>query len=92
MRHARKNRESLSTARPRPPEIRLSADERSALALVERSSEGALAARARIILACARAGATNASVARTLSVSRPTVIMWRERFAVSRMGALGERR
>jgi transposase len=39
-----------------------------------------VALRARIVLAAA-AGASNSEVARTLGVSRPTVIMWRRRFA-----------
>jgi transposase len=37
--------------------------------------------RARIILACAEAGATNGAVAQALGVSRPTVATWRTRFA-----------
>jgi transposase len=39
-----------------------------------------VAARARIVLMAAN-GESNSAIARALSVSRPTVIMWRERFA-----------
>ena len=38
-----------------------------------------VAMRARIVLAAA-AGESNSAIARGLSVSRPTVIMWRSRF------------
>jgi transposase len=37
--------------------------------------------RARIVLACAKPGATSGGVARALGVSRPTVALWRRRFA-----------
>ena len=37
--------------------------------------------RARIVLACAKPGATNSRVAEDLGVSRPTVATWRRRFA-----------
>ena len=41
----------------------------------------ALALRTRIVLACAMPGVTNSQVAEQLGVSRPTVIMWRRRYA-----------
>ena len=47
-----------------------------------RKTAQALAARARIVLACAASpGATNSGVARALGISRPTVALWRRRFA-----------
>jgi len=50
-----------------------------------------LATRARIVLAAA-AGKTNSAIARELGVSRPTVIMWRGRFAEGGPPALAETR
>jgi len=41
--------------------------------------------RARIVLA-AGAGESNSAIARRLAVSRPTVIMWRQRFAAGGAG------
>jgi len=46
-----------------------------------RKTAQALATRARIVLACAEAGATNGAVAAALGVSRQTVVTWRKRFA-----------
>jgi transposase len=46
-----------------------------------RKTAQALALRARIVLACAKPGATNSRVAEDLGVSRPTVATWRRRFA-----------
>jgi len=48
-----------------------------------------VALRARIVLAAA-AGDSNSEVARTLGVSRPTVILWRSRFAEGGVQALTE--
>ncbi len=48
-----------------------------------------VALRARIVLAAA-AGASNSEIARRLSVSRPTVILWRSRFAEGGVQALTE--
>jgi transposase len=48
-----------------------------------------IAMRARIVLMGAD-GASNSAIARALSVSRPTVIMWRERFAKGGPEALTE--
>ena len=48
-----------------------------------------VAVRARIVLAAA-AGASNSQIARTLAVSRPTVILWRSRFAEGGAAALTE--
>ncbi len=45
--------------------------------------------RARIVLAAA-AGESNSQIARELTVSRPTVIMWRERFSQGGPAALAE--
>ena len=50
-----------------------------------------VALRARIVLAAA-AGASNSEIARTLGVSRPTVILWRGRFAEGGAAALSETR
>ena len=46
-----------------------------------RKTGQALATRARIVLACAEPGSTNGDVAAALGVSRPTVALWRRRFA-----------
>jgi transposase len=48
-----------------------------------------IATRARIVLAAA-AGQSNSAIARDLGVSRPTVIMWRDRFAEGGPSALAE--
>ena len=48
-----------------------------------------VALRARIVLAAA-AGASNSEIARRLGVSRPTVILWRRRFAEAGAQALTE--
>jgi len=48
-----------------------------------------VAVRARIVL-MAGAGHSNSAIARELGVSRPTVIMWRERFAAGGPAALTE--
>ena len=48
-----------------------------------------IAVRARIVLA-ASAGESNSQIARTLGVSRPTVILWRRRFADGGAQALTE--
>jgi transposase len=62
--------------------LALSEADRAALegwASRRRTAQG-LARRAQIVLACAE-GATNGAVARALRVSRPTVALWRRRFA-----------
>ncbi len=48
-----------------------------------------VAVRARIVL-LASEGQSNSAIARTLGVSRPTVIMWRQRFAGEGTAALSE--
>jgi transposase len=48
-----------------------------------------VATRARIVLAAA-GGESNSEIARALGVSRPTVILWRERFAEGGPAALAE--
>ncbi|HUZ15381.1 MAG TPA: helix-turn-helix domain-containing protein, partial [Gaiellaceae bacterium] len=50
-----------------------------------------VALRARIVLAAA-AGESNSEIARTLGVSRPTVILWRSRYADGGAQALTETR
>ncbi len=79
--------------RPKPAPVTLSPEERAALeALVRRRSAGqALVQRARIVLACAEPGATNAGVARQLRVSRPSVTTWRQRFLEHRLDGLVDR-
>ncbi len=69
----------------------LSAEQR---ALLERwaaaqKTPQSVAVRARIVLLSA-AGESNSQVARTLGVSRPTVILWRSRFAAGGAQALTE--
>src|SRR5918998_2024298 len=53
-----------------------------------RKTGQALATRARIVLACAEPGSTNGGVAGALGVSRPTVALWRRRFAERGLGGL----
>lgn len=70
-------------ASPHAVAITLSATDRATLENWTRRRKTAqgLAMRARIILACAEAGARNDAVAEALGVSRPTVATWRKRFA-----------
>lgn len=69
------------SAGPHPRPLRLSPSERETLTRWIRRprTAQALALRARIVLACAVEG-SNSAVARTLNLSRPTVIKWRHRF------------
>src|SRR5487761_14507 len=72
-------------------ETQICEDER---ALLERwagaqKTPQSVALRARIVLAAA-AGESNSEIARTLAVSRPTVILWRARFAEGGAQALTE--
>ena len=70
-------------ANPHAIPITLSEADRSQLqGWVRRRKTGqALATRARIALACAEPSSTNGGVAAALGVSRPTVALWRRRFA-----------
>ena len=67
-----------SGARP----IEVSAEQRRALEAWLRapSTPQAVATRARIVLAAAD-GVANSQIARDLKISRPTVLLWRQRFA-----------
>jgi len=72
-------------------ETRISEEERALLerwARAEKTPQS-VALRARIVLA-AEAGESNSQIARTLGVSRPTVILWRSRFAEDGAQALTE--
>jgi transposase len=75
---------------PAPIPIELTEGERETLVrwMRRRTGPQALALRARIVLACAEPGASNSGVARSLGVSRPTVITWRRRFAEHRLDGL----
>jgi transposase len=75
---------------PKAIALHLSEHERAELErIVRRRCAGqALVQRARIVLACAEPGATNAGVARQLKVSRPSVTTWRARFAAHRLDGL----
>jgi transposase len=53
------------------------------------STPQGVAGRARIVLAAAD-GESNSEIARRLGLSRPTVIMWRDRFVAEGPAALGE--
>src|SRR4029453_11723188 len=82
-------------ANPHAVPITLSDGDRGQLqGWVRRRKTGqALATRARIVLACAAPGSTNGGVAAALGVSRPTVALWRRRFAESGLdGVLDEPR
>ncbi len=68
---------------PHAVPISLTAADRATLegwARRRKTAQG-LARRARIVLACAEGGGTNGAVAQALRVSRPTVALWRRRFA-----------
>ena len=76
---------------PRPKaELVLTDDERQKLRTIARRPKSVqrLAQRARIVLACAEPGSTNAGVARALGVGRPSAITWRQRFLAHRLGGL----
>src|SRR5215218_10460610 len=70
-------------AHPHAIPITLSEADRSQLQgwTRRRKTAQAQATRARIVLACAEPGSTNGGVAAALGVSRPTVALWRRRFA-----------
>lgn len=72
-------------------ETRLSEQQRAVLErwAVAQKTPQSVALRARIVLAAA-AGESNSEIARRLSVSRPTVILWRGRFAEGGAQALTE--
>src|SRR5436190_8693380 len=72
-------------------ETRISQEQRGLLerwAAAQKTPQS-VALRARIVLAAA-AGESNSEIARTLGVSRPTVILWRSRFADGGAQALTE--
>ncbi len=75
--------------RPKEPLV-LSLEERLTLERLtnRRKTAQALALRARIILACAREGATNKAVAARLRVHPVTVGKWRSRFVAHRLEGL----
>src|SRR4051794_26546871 len=77
---------------PKAVTLDLSESERAKLQrLLRRHGTGqALAQRVRIILVCAQPGATNLGVAAALRLSRQTVALWRQRFAVHRLEGLGD--
>ena len=77
---------------PKAIALHLSEHERTELErIVRRRNAGqALVQRARIVLACAEPGATNAGVARQLKVSRPSVTTWRARFAAYGLEGLAD--
>ena len=74
-------------------ETRISEDERALLEcwVAAPTTPQSVAVRARIVLK-AGAGESNSQVARTLGVSRPTVILWRSRFREGGVAALTETR
>ncbi len=53
------------------------------------SASAGLAKRARIVLLSAQ-GVANAEIARQVGVSRPTVLIWRERYHAGGIAALGD--
>jgi transposase len=74
---------------PKPLEVALTDEERATLEGWARrgTSSQALAARCRIVLACAE-GRSNTEVAQHLGVARSTVIKWRSRFVARRLEGL----
>src|SRR5689334_18809057 len=79
----------MSQRGPRAVEIVVSAADRRVLEQMLEVGSRREAERAAIVLACA-GGATNATVAQQLSVSRPTVSLWRSRFAESGLAGLDD--
>jgi transposase len=79
------------TGRPKKPLV-LTDDERQTLERWARrpKSAQALALRARIVLTCAEAGATNQMVAAGLGVHPVTVGKWRDRFITKRLEGLSD--
>ena len=79
----------MASRGPRPVEIVLTAGEREQLErwARQRRTAAGLATRSRIVLACA-AAESNASIARSMEVARPTVAKWRGRFAAARLEGL----
>jgi transposase len=77
------------TGRPKEALV-LTVEERQVLERLtnRRKSAQAMALRARIVLACARPGATNLAVAAQLGVNPATVGKWRARFVASRLNGL----
>jgi transposase len=74
---------------PSAVEIVLSDEDRETLALWARGTSRR-AERARIVLACAKPGASNAQVAEALAVTMATAGKWRRRFAESGLAGLGD--
>jgi hypothetical protein len=74
---------------PKPLEVALTDEERATLEGWARrgTSSQALAARCRIVLACAE-GRSNTEVAQHLGVARSTVIKWRSRLVARRLEGL----
>ena len=77
----------MSVAAP----IFLGAGDESELSTLIRSStvEAGLAQRARIVLLAAQ-GVSNTAIASMVGVSRPTVILWRNRYAQAGIAGLGD--
>jgi len=73
----------------RAPRIELTAQERTTLQSIVRSSTAAQrdVLRARVVLLAAE-GRQNGEIQETLDVSKPVVVKWRRRFAVERMDGL----
>jgi transposase len=74
---------------PSAVEVVLSDEDREALALWARGSSRR-AERARIVLACAEPGVSNAQVAEALAVTAATAGKWRRRFAESGLAGLDD--
>jgi transposase len=79
----------MSHPGPSAAELRLTEADRDQLA---RWSEGSSrrAVRARVVLACAEPGASNAGVAAALGLTPDTVRTWRRRFAEAGLGGLAD--
>jgi transposase len=77
----------MSNPGPSAVEIELTDAERARLVGVSAESSR-VAIRAKIVLACAEPGASNAQVARELGIAVQTVRRWRAAFARSRLDAL----
>ncbi|SPL98319.1 Mobile element protein [[Actinomadura] parvosata subsp. kistnae] len=81
----------LGMAHSGPPAVEIQLTEAERARLIGMSAESARASiRAKIVLACAEPGTSNAQVARELGIAVGTVRKWRAAFAQGGLDALGD--
>src|SRR3954451_9014849 len=77
--------------RPGPSAVPIQLTDAERALLYSLTAQASLASRAKIVLACAEPGASNAEVARELGMSVATVRRWRTAFAEGGTDALLDR-